>query len=62
MSNCGPKLEKRNSKIASWASAVGARVSNFELRFSNLLACIPWRIVLGAGAEGFEISDLRFQK
>lgn len=41
------KLENRNSKIASWASAAGARVSNFAFRFSNLLACIPWRVVLG---------------
>jgi hypothetical protein len=53
MSNGGPKLEKRNSKIASWASALGARVSNFELRFSNLLASIPWRIVLGGAGVLF---------
>jgi len=53
MSNCGSKLEKRNSKIASWASALGARVSNFELRFSRLLACVPWRIVLGGAGVLF---------
>jgi hypothetical protein len=43
------KLEKRKAKIARWAETLLVRFSHFDFRFSDLLARLPWRAVLGAG-------------
>jgi hypothetical protein len=39
------KLEKRKAKIARWAETQRARFSNLAFRFSDLLGCLPWRLL-----------------
>ena len=53
MSADEPKFETRNSKLASWAAALGQRVSSFQFRVSSLAARVPWRIVLGGAGVLF---------
>jgi uncharacterized protein YlxW (UPF0749 family) len=42
------KVETRNSKLVRCATALLARFSNFEFRFSDFAARVPWKLVLGA--------------
>ena len=44
-----PKLEIGNWKLVRWAMALCTRIPSFEFRFSDLVARLPWRLVLGAG-------------
>jgi hypothetical protein len=44
-----PKLEIGNWKLVRWATALCTRIPSFEFRFSDLVARLPWRLVLGAG-------------
>ena len=48
-----PKLEIGNWKLVRWATALGARISSCEFRFSDLVARLPWRLMLGAGCLVF---------
>jgi hypothetical protein len=53
MSERESKVESRKLKVTQALRALSTRVSNFAFRFSNLLACIPWRIVLGGAGVLF---------
>ncbi|MGD0922490.1 MAG: hypothetical protein ABSA70_12105 [Terriglobia bacterium] len=53
MSGSESKVESRKLKVARELGALWERFASAGSRFSTLLACLPWRLVLGAGCLVF---------